>query len=517
MSEKAKTTVRTLVIALVVVAAFSSCGGLLQGGGTSGIAIRIVDARARTLTPANSMEPAEYEISCSRAGRETPVVGTFAADGSVATIYLEPGTWDVALSAFNAEGTPIGGGSTTGVVVTAGDVSAVSIAVSPLTGNGSFNLTIDYTAISSVIADFSATPTLGGELILAGEETGTAFSVALPEGFTSASYENSAVPAGYYELHLKLYDGAVQRAQAAPESVRIVANLTTEGTVEFTSSGSAIEMTIETDLLDPITFTFTGFSAQLLQGDSMTVSATAVGTNDEITWEWYLDGVRSSGSPFSTSSSAPIPGDLILGRHRLDLFAKTIDKAGSTSLFFIVASSLKPADPGSYTVTNLASLQALAGKTEIGGNLTISDPDGEITDLDALSSLVSIGGNLSIQSMPALADLHNLDAEPPHPGLAALESVGGWIRINSNIQLSSANLPSLVEIGTGIQVNSNPMLETLVCGLTGTGSDENGLPDGKLPQIEIQSNPFLTLIDFGTAVNRFASSVYIYNNGATGA
>jgi hypothetical protein len=483
------------ILAVTLMTLVSCMGPLVGEQGKSGLVISIVNSNARTLAPTDSMVVTDYTITCTK-DLKTAMVDIPASASTSRTIFLEPGNWTVEVDAYNAGGALIGGGTVADVEVIAGEVTSLSVSVAPLPGDGTLNLTIDYSAIKPIFEYFSGVPSIMGEFTPAGRAP---FSIVLPLGESSVSSGNLTVPAGYYSLKLALYDGENldPRARAAPESLRIVQGLKTTGTVLFTNPGSGIQMTIETDMLDPIAFTFEGFATWLPPGDSMTVTATPsinATDMDPIEWEWYLDGIHGE-SPASTYNYVEVPSGLNAGTHRLDVFASTSTRAGSSSLFFVVASS----EPGSFEVTDQASLEALRDMEEINGDLILSDPNNEIDDLSPLSSLRRIGGNLVIQGMLSLSDLSDL---------SSLESVGGWIEIHSTGALIAANIPSLTFVGEGILVYENPALGELVFG---------GLSGPDLPEVEIYSNDSLAIVDLHAAdasspIKRFASSISIYDN-----
>jgi hypothetical protein len=546
-----RNTFVALIGAVAIALMAGACSGALLGkGGQSGLAVRISQAEARNLGPSESMVVANYVITCTRASTETVISKTFEASSSGATfgtIYLEPGDWAVDVKAYNAGETPvilgdlIGGGSVpaeTPVTVVAGDVSMIDIAVTPLPGEGFLDLTVDFSdsAVLMEILSLGVAPQILGRLEPENGDPDITFSVSIPSDATTLTYSSftdvsdPTILAGYYRLYLSLSDGSAEQAWAAPESLRIVQGLTTAGTLWFTTTGSAIEMKITVDLLAPITFTIQPFSARLPQGNPMTVTAVPSTLPSDTVWEWYLDGIHGNDSLTFDKGAATVPATLGLGRHRLDLYASTPTRAGSTTLFFDVVAPGSPETPpqGSYLVTNQVALDALPVLTSISGNLELQ---GEITNLGKLSSLTAIGGNLilsevyALESLTGLANLKtiggdltiaNVYALSDLSGLAQLETVGGMITINNNPTLNYANVPSLASIGKGIKVYSNVVLYSLVF----PGLTDSGLPkspaDTTSAMVEIYDNNLLENVDFGNVIDHLTAAVSIRSNGQAG-
>jgi hypothetical protein len=94
---------------------------------------------------------------------------------------------------------------------------------------------------------------------------------------------------------------------------------------------------------------------------------------------------------------------------------------------------------GDIVVETVAHIRALRGVRRITGTLTIRNST--LRNLVGLESLEFIGGSLSIVGNPFLERLSG-------SALSNLKTVGGFIQINSNASLVSADLPGLLAAGT---------------------------------------------------------------------
>src|SRR5271169_2879076 len=143
-----KNPVRILWNLLVLGVFFAAIIGCVQPGsqssghGNSGaVVVTFSDVRARTITPAVSLDIALYDLSFTCEGQPAVTLPGLAASASqTQPVYLSPGAWTAAASAKNAAGDMIGVGTTV-VTVNAGKTSTVNLAILSLSGNGTLTLT----------------------------------------------------------------------------------------------------------------------------------------------------------------------------------------------------------------------------------------------------------------------------------------------------------------------------------------------------------------------------------------
>ena len=114
----------------------------------------------QTLLPPISMTPVSYTVTGSGPGGATFSQTTTGAAVTVNSLAF--GSWNITVNALNSDGTLIGSGQAAASVHT-GQTTTVAISVVPLTGNGTLNLTVSWTAsqveIPSILA--SLTPPSG--------------------------------------------------------------------------------------------------------------------------------------------------------------------------------------------------------------------------------------------------------------------------------------------------------------------------------------------------------------------
>jgi hypothetical protein len=296
---------------------------------------------ARTITPPLDMDVASYNISGSG-----PDSATFSQTGvtatSVAQNALLVGAWTISVDAFNAGHDLIGTGSSA-VAISAGQTSAATVTVAPLSGTGTFAVDIAWTPglISSPSVVATLTPA-------GGTAQGLTFAVGtFAVGADSASYSSgNTLSAGYYSLTLQLLDGPTE-VWGFFEAVRILKDQTTTASLSLTSADlhtGGIDLTITPAMADPITVSFSGQQSQLPPGTDMTIIATTSEVPD--TYQWYLGGVPLPGQ---TSSSITIGSSLTQGNYRLDLGVTKGNVISSGTASFAVLS-----DPDAIMQTNVS-------------------------------------------------------------------------------------------------------------------------------------------------------------------
>lgn len=235
---------------------------------------------AKTLLPSISMDAASYTIN--GAG---PKGATFSASTSgdpVTVDGLALGSWTITVNALNAGSTVIGQGQGT-VAVNAGENAVLAIAVTPLSGMGSLNLTVIWAAsLQKPSIQASLTPSPSGSVIVLdfGAISGT-----------HATYSSSTIPAGYYTLTLQLLGNNLTEAGAV-EVVRIVAGQTTSGTYSFVGT---VVVNITPALANPIPVSISGVPPTVPVGTSMIATASVGDGTTDVDYTWYLNG----GSPGS--------------------------------------------------------------------------------------------------------------------------------------------------------------------------------------------------------------------------
>jgi hypothetical protein len=326
-----RTSARTaLVVVLIALAAgflLASCTPPGVSGQTGAIQLSLGMATGKTLLPAIDMTPASYAISGT--GPSGATFSTSTAQASVTISGLIFGQWNVTVNASNAAGTQIGQGTGT-VSVATGQQSSLAVTVTPLTGNGTLNLSTTW--VSSKVG----APSVSAQLL---PVTGSSIPLSFTVGSGSATSSNAAVPAGYYTLTLQLLDNGVN-VYGAVDVVRIVKGQTTSGTYDFSASnivGGGIAVAITPAMNNPLAVAITGQAATLAAGANMTVTASVTGYSSNVTYVWYVNGV-AQGTGSTASPSFTFGSALPVGAYRLDVTAFSADglRAGSANASFQV-------------------------------------------------------------------------------------------------------------------------------------------------------------------------------------
>ncbi len=175
---------------------------------------------AKTVLPVVSVS--SYRISFSGPVAMSDVDTT----QSTSTIELDVGTWTINVAGSDGGKNVVAAGSATGVVVTTGVTTSVSIVLSALSsGTGAIDVTVTWPTLTPAVD--TCVVTLDGSVVSAGAVTFTA-------GGTSVRYTEGKA-AGNHQLIIDLYSGSVLRASVS-EAVQVYGNLTSSATIALTAA-----------------------------------------------------------------------------------------------------------------------------------------------------------------------------------------------------------------------------------------------------------------------------------------
>ena len=322
-----------VVLALVGGGLFLTGCGMTETGGAVSIGIKNT-IREKTILPAQSMDPDEYEVTLAN-GPETfaPQIVP-ATQGAVTFESVFPGTYDVTVIA-RATGVAIGEGSAQ-VTVEVGETAIVDILVSEYTGLGDLAGTVSWQP------DVIATPIFNSYLKdSAGTQTDLTFNVdaVACTGDTSVTDLNS----GFYTMVTKIYDGIEQPESLSAgfaEVVRIVKDQTTNFDIYLNAAEGEgeVQININTDGLNyPLEATFNTAPGDmdLVPGQDPTITIETVDTAS-YTSVWYISGEQVA---VDSDSYQIVTADHQMDvRKRLDLILYSADgtRAGSWTWEFKV-------------------------------------------------------------------------------------------------------------------------------------------------------------------------------------
>lgn len=188
---------------------------------------------ARTIAPSSaSTTVTSYSITGTGPDSDTlpgqPIVVTApTGSGSTTISSLPTGTWQINVTAYNANGDIIGTASQS-VQVTIGQ-NSMTIPVGPVAGTGTLSVTVNLTGVTLASPSIHATLTP-----LSGQTTNTSLTAFSLSGSTLTSA--STLENGYYILTTTLFDGTSQQAPPETELVWIVTSETSSQTYTYSAA-----------------------------------------------------------------------------------------------------------------------------------------------------------------------------------------------------------------------------------------------------------------------------------------
>ena len=354
------------------------------------------DLSKSTIVPDLDMEPATYDVT-----GEGPNGATFEVYGitgnSVTVNSLAIGTWVINVNTKNVEGTVIGAGTTIVEIVENATVEA-SILVTPLEGEGDLLLTIDWTSLSGYDESADVTGTLNYQL---GEGNYDSTMDIIFDKTSKIAISNSILNTGYYKLVLYLEQADKDSIFICKEAVRIVYGVTTFAAFSLTGNEGNVNITIETDMQEPIVIDLSGAQSTLESGTNMTVTAFTIPSLVD-TYEWSLNG-----DVVGNASSITIGSELLEGDYTLGLIVCKDSRMGSASFEFTVSTG------GSSSSEAWGYLILTINSSNVSNKTIVPDIDMDIACYDVIGT--TTGGSFSETVGP--------------DGILALEwlIVGTWI------------------------------------------------------------------------------------------
>ncbi len=204
--------------------------------------------------------------------------------------------------------------------------TSATVVLHELIGTGSLSLT--YTWPSGRVKK----PSL--EVSVTAQDFDFSFVPSVTVNSSSASFSKTDLKAGSYVVSASLYEGSTKIAGIS-EAIRIVDKKTTTGTIEF-NLDNAVDtvgsLTVNNKAGVPVVCTIKGIVAGSTIAAQETIDVyldTSTLAEDELTIDWYLDGIKIGEGKELKLTPAP-------GQHRLDVIAKTkmLASTGSTTLEF---------------------------------------------------------------------------------------------------------------------------------------------------------------------------------------
>jgi len=323
-----------LICLFLVVASLFNCPPIPPAKGS--LVISFAELIGRTIQPDFDMEPEMYFVTGAGPGDDN---FTATSDGSDITVQnLTPGIWMLTVEVKNKDKDLILSGEEK-AVVKAEETTAVTVIISPLSGNGIMNLTAQWN-VNSIESEAG----IKSELVpYVGPAVNLDFTIDEINGI--ATYANDAVPAGYYILIIKLFDGDALKGGII-EVVRIIEGPTTAtGYTINTDRPGILDVLIDLKLDDPLEVEIQGLNnGESLTGSALT-SASIIDNEDvgNVVYVWWLDS-----EPWNTGPDYTVTADDALDInnqtkvHELTVTAYTVngEKCGSAFVRFNVKCTL---------------------------------------------------------------------------------------------------------------------------------------------------------------------------------
>ncbi|MCF7928669.1 MAG: PKD domain-containing protein, partial [Spirochaetales bacterium] len=255
------------------------------------------EPNAKTFIPNESTEIESFDISGSGPEGASFTVEGFDGSGSIEKT-LAAGLWTIQVIGNNNQETAVGSGQTT-VTLVSGETTNASVTVTPVEGNGTFDLSINWDP--DVIfgdATVSATITPMGQ----SEESITDNDISDNSFDLSEELET-----GYYLLSFVLSDDTGDTVYGFVESVQMVGGLITTGTLEITDEMvntvySDFNLDVVQNMNDPIEISMSASPGPVVEiGDSVELSATPDPADDgSYNYSWYVDSELVTGETESS-------------------------------------------------------------------------------------------------------------------------------------------------------------------------------------------------------------------------
>ncbi|MCP4129854.1 MAG: hypothetical protein GY754_02445 [bacterium] len=331
---------RVLALAVSLLFAAAGCGssnpGSLADAQNSGTIKLTISQKSgtKTILPNIDMTPAAYTINGT--GPNGAEVNLSISDVSVDIPELAFGNWIISVDALNANDQLIARGSGAFSVHT-GETTSADITVTPLAGNGTLTVTLEWNS------DDTEVPSIEAQLINSSDEVQD-LSFTINSEKDTGTFSASDIPAGYYVLSVKLLDNNIQ-TMGAVEIVRIVEGKTSTGSFifnEINKPGGNIIANILADMEEPIEVSMSDIPGELAKGTTPSVTASVPDGVGDVRYTWFINGEQTHiGSTADPIYTIPVDSLKTGGVYRIDVVAFTIDgkRGGSASDSFNVTES----------------------------------------------------------------------------------------------------------------------------------------------------------------------------------
>lgn len=298
---------------------------------------------ARTILPDTGIIVSKWTIDGNGpSGRSFSLTDVEGTDHEIPA--LAPGVWTVGAKGYDATGALIVQSSLKTVTLTAAGSSSLTLTCGPITGAGTFGLSL---MLPSGVAVNPAVSAILTPLGLANPTDTDLAPVLDTESGTWAS--STDISAGWYVLRVRVTDKDAAAANdllwSFVDTVRILKGRTSSFIRTLAAEDLAqpdnatLGLGLQPGLSSGISVSIAGHETGVTTagGTVLTSSSTASGT---LVWQWYLDGILVDGA---SGAAWTMPSSLLAGtRHWVTAVAyrvadaNTLESAGSATVSFTV-------------------------------------------------------------------------------------------------------------------------------------------------------------------------------------
>jgi uncharacterized repeat protein (TIGR02543 family) len=237
---------------------------------------------ARTVLPQVSLaDVASYELLGGlNSAAETVLVESFTGTGT--SVFLESGTWNFTLNAYNSAGGHILQGKTAQTISLG--TNQVSFSLSPVnSGTGAIQITLNFPESAGIT-----------RIVVKNDTNSENFMLTNSDSFV---YSKNGIAAGDYLISFELYRGDILRAVVS-ELVLVRSNLTSSKTITLAGENLKPLLTVEISLTGLDEWEMIEQTAQA----AVNVNKIFTVTGTYTTYRWYLDGTQVGTSSSYTFS-----------------------------------------------------------------------------------------------------------------------------------------------------------------------------------------------------------------------
>ena len=320
---------------------------------------------------------------------------------------LTVGTWDLVVTGYNQQGTPIAKEEITHHLTSRDNF--LEVVLGELVGEGSVDIGFYWNDINFPEVNFKL------ELRSQDGDYETVQSGLNVSPSTASARYHATLPCGSYDIAFTLYSQN-EKLAGGVEALRILDSCTTSGDISIVVNKEAAEPTglrIKSNIVEPVEGVIEGLPDLISPHTETTVSfsRTHGGGPKNLEVAWFLNGTYlGDANPFSFSTHT--------GTHRLDALVKTelLGSVGTVSKTFrasveanngepclvsLVSDGERDSSEKEYWLTNLSDFKFLHdGRLLLASSKGLQLCEIRRDSLQVIDTFVTTGGNVNIDQYP---------------------------------------------------------------------------------------------------------------------